>query len=123
MAPSITANQAVQSTRLHTTCVSNINLYRKQIMKKLAILSLVLAAGAVMAAEPGSYNPSTTGGSWSRAAVKADFTQAMKSDMLPETGEVGTFGVGSTTGESRDVAAVRAEARMVTRAHQTFGEI
>jgi hypothetical protein len=90
-------------------------------MKTLAILSLVLAAGAAMAAEPGSYNPSTAPGAWSRAAVQADFSTAMKGDMLPQTGEVGTTSVTTTANTSRDVASVRAEARIAVRAHQTIG--
>ena len=90
-------------------------------MKKLAILSLVLAAGAVLAAEPGSYNPSTTGGTWSRAAVQADFSTAMKGNMLPQTGEVGTIAVAPKANASRDTASVRAEARIAVRAHQVIG--
>ena len=90
-------------------------------MKKLAILSLVLAAGAAMAAEPGSFSPSTMGGAWSRAEVKADFSTAMKSDMLPETGEVGIIDVAPKASTSRDTESVRAEARIAVRAGQTIG--
>jgi hypothetical protein len=93
----------------------------EHIMKTLAILSLVLAAGAAMAAEPGSYNPSTAAGAWSRAEVNAEFSNAMKGDMLPQTGEVGTTSVATKANSSRDVAAVRAEARMAVRGHQTIG--
>ncbi|RYX94205.1 MAG: hypothetical protein EOO28_15570 [Comamonadaceae bacterium] len=92
-------------------------------MKKLAILSLVLAAGAAMATEPGSYDPSTAAGSWSRAAVKADFTSAMQSDMLPQTGEVGAFWVPSGSASSRATADVRAEGRMASRGYLVFGEV
>ena len=90
-------------------------------MKKLAILSLVLAASTAMAAEPGIYNPSTSAGSWSRAAVQADFSTAMKGNMLPQTGEVGTIAVAPKSNALRDTASVRAEARIAVRAHQVIG--
>jgi hypothetical protein len=92
-------------------------------MKKIAILSLVLAAGAAMAAEPASYDPSTTGSVATRAAVQAEFTQAFKGGMLPQTGEVGPVAVQSDTGAARDVGTVRAEARQATASYLTFGEV
>lgn len=88
-------------------------------MKKLAILSLVLAAGAAMAAEPGSYDPMTSTGAASRASVQAQVTPSART----QAGEVGPVAASVTTGMSRDTSAVRAEGRLATRAHQTIGEV
>lgn len=92
-------------------------------MKKLALLSLVLAAGAAMAAEPASYDPTYTQDNLTRAAVQADFSAAARADVLPQTGEVGEFAVETRAGAARDAAAVRAEGRLASRAHQTIGEV
>ncbi len=92
-------------------------------MKKIAIVSLVLAASAAMAAEPASYDPTSTGSVATRAAVQADFTQARTSGMLPQTGEVGPVAVQSDAGATRDVGTVRAEARQATASYLTFGEV
>jgi hypothetical protein len=92
-------------------------------MKKIALLSLVLAAGAAMAAEPASFDPQYTAGSFTRAQVQAEAVQAVKNDTLPQTGEVGQFAVESRSTGSRDRADVRAEARQATAAHLTFGEV
>ena len=94
-------------------------------MKKIALLSLVLAAGAAFAAEPASLDPVTTQGSYSRAAVQADAVQAVKNDTLPQTGEVGEYAVETkaAAGAARETAAVRAEARQAARAYTTVGEV
>lgn len=92
-------------------------------MKKIALLSLVLAAGAAMAAEPGSFNPVYTQGTLTRAAVQAEFNSAAKNDVLPQTGEVGDFTVETKTAAARDAAAVRAEGRQAARAFTTVGEV
>lgn len=98
-------------------------------MKNIALLSLVLAssvgfAGAAFAAEPASFDPVNVAGTASRAAVQADFQQALKSDTLPATGEVGDFAVETkSAGASADRAAVRAEARLASRSYQTVGEV
>ena len=92
-------------------------------MKKIALLSLVLAAGAAFAGEPASFDPTFTPGTNSRAAVQADLTQAIKNDTLPQTGEVGAVSEVSKAASSRDVTAVRAEGRLAARAHATIGEV
>lgn len=88
-------------------------------MKKLAILSLVLAAGAAMATEPGSYSPTTSTSINSRAEVKAEVAQAPKM----ATGEVGPVIVNGKSAMPRDAAEVRAEAAWAGRTHQTVGEV
>ncbi len=92
-------------------------------MKKIALLSLVLAAGAAMAAEPASFDPQYAAGTATRAQVQAEFVQAVKNDTLPQTGEVGAFAVDAQAGASRDAAAVRAEGRQAAAAHTTVGEV
>ena len=92
-------------------------------MKKIALLSLVLAASAAFAGEPASFDPTFTPGSNSRAAVQAELATAIKNDTLPQTGEVGEVAVTTKASASRDVAAVRAEGRLAARAHTTIGEV
>ena len=93
-------------------------------MKKIALLSLVLAAGAAFAGEPASLDPITTQGTYSRTAVQAETVQAVKNDTLPQTGEVGEFAVETrAAGVARETAAVRAEARQAARAYTTVGEV
>jgi hypothetical protein len=92
-------------------------------MKKIALLSLVLAAGAAMAAEPASFDPQYTVGTATRAQVQAEAVQAVRNDTLPQTGEVGQFAVESKAGAARDAAAVRAEGRQASAAHTTIGEV
>ena len=99
-------------------------------MKKIALLSLVIAtgaaftAGAAFAAEPASFDPVYSAGTATRAAVQADYSQAAKNGTLPETGEVGEFAVETkAVGAARDVAAVRAEGRLASRAHKVIGEV
>lgn len=93
-------------------------------MKKIALLSLVLAAGAAFAGEPASFDPTFTPGVASRAAVQADFQQALKSDSLPQTGEVGEFAVETRAqGVARQAAAVRAEGRVASRSYLVHGEV
>jgi hypothetical protein len=92
-------------------------------MKKIALLSLVLAAGAAFAGEPASFDPTFTQGTFSRAAVQAELATAIKNDTLPQTGEVGQVDVVTKAAASRDVAAVRAEGRLAARAHTTIGEV
>lgn len=88
-------------------------------MKKLAILSLVLAAGAAMAAEPGSYSPVNDSSINSRAAVKAEAAQAPRIT----AGEVGPVVSDRKSAMPRDAAEVRAEGAWASRAHQTEGEV
>jgi hypothetical protein len=99
-------------------------------MKKTALLSLVLAAGATFAAgaafaaEPASFDPVYVAGTATHAAVQADYNQAAKNDTLPETGEVGQFAVDTKAGgATRATAAVRAEGRLASRAHKVIGEV
>ena len=92
-------------------------------MKKIALLSLVLAAGAAFAGEPASFDPTFTQGTFSRTAVQAELATAIKNDTLPQTGEVGQVAAVSKAVASRDVAAVRAEGRLAARAHTTVGEV
>lgn len=92
-------------------------------MKKIALLSLVLAAGAAFAGEPASFNPEYTPGVATRAEVRADAINALNNDGLQQTGEVGQFAVESKTGQVRDTAAVRDEARQAARAFTTVGEV
>jgi hypothetical protein len=106
------------------------NNFERPIMKKIALLSLVLAtgatfaAGAAFAAEPASFDPVYAAGTATRTAVQADFSQAAKNDTLPETGEVGQYAVETkAAGAARDVAAVRAEGRLASRAHKVVGEV
>ncbi len=93
-------------------------------MKKIALLSLVLAAGSVFAGEPASFDPTYTQGTFSRAEVQAQAVTAVKNDTLPQTGEVGQFAVESKSdGAARATAAVRAEGRQASAAHTTVGEV
>ncbi|CAN5672641.1 hypothetical protein BH11PSE7_BH11PSE7_30360 [soil metagenome] len=92
-------------------------------MKKLALLSLVLAAGAAFAGEPASFDPTFAPGTNNRAAVQAELASAIKNDTLPQTGEVGEVDSVTKVSASRDVAAVRAEGRLASRAHTTVGEV
>ncbi|RYX94559.1 MAG: hypothetical protein EOO28_14420 [Comamonadaceae bacterium] len=92
-------------------------------MKKIAILSLVLAAGAAMAQEPNSAFDISPG-TFNRAAVQAEYTAAVKSGNVAQTGEVGDFTVPSTGNSPRAVANVRHEARQAARTYSTtFGEV
>ena len=88
-------------------------------MKKFAILSLVLAAGAAMAAEPATYGPTNSTSINSRAAVKAEVSQAPKMT----TGEVGVVIINGKSAMPRDAASVRAEGAWASRAYQTVGEV
>jgi hypothetical protein len=100
------------------------NIFERLIMKKIALLSLVLATGAAFAAEPASFDPSFSAGTATRATVQADFQQAAKNDTLPATGEVGEYAVETKAGGvAREVAAVRAEGRLASRAHKVVGEV
>ncbi len=92
-------------------------------MKKIALLSLVLVAGSVFAAEPASFDPTYTQGSFSRAEVQTQTINAVKNDTLVQTGEVGEFAVANKAGAARDAAAVRAEGRQAAAAHTTVGEV
>ena len=92
-------------------------------MKKIALLSLVLAAGAAMAQEPFSAFE-TTPSTFARSAAQAQYTAAAKAGNLPQTGEVGASGVPQTTGTPRAVANVRDEARQAARTYSsTIGEV
>ncbi len=91
-------------------------------MKNIAILSLVLVAGAAMAQEPNS-NFETSPGTFSRAAVQADYSAAVKNGSIAQTGEVGDFMVPQTGGAPRAVANVREEARQTARSFTTIGEV
>lgn len=88
-------------------------------MKKLAILSLVLAAGAAMAAEPGSYSPVNDSSINSRAEVKAEAAQAPRI----AGGEVGPVATNRKSTMPRDAAEVRAEGAWASQAYQTEGEV
>jgi hypothetical protein len=101
-----------------------LNKFERLIMKKIALLSLILAAGAAFAAEPASFDPVYVAGTATRTAVQADFSLAAKNDTLPDTGEVGQFAVETkAAGATREVAAVRAEGRLASRAHKVIGEV
>ena len=92
-------------------------------MKKIALLSLVLAAGAAMAQEPFSTFE-TTPSTFARSTVQADYTAAAKAGNLPQTGEVGAYAVPQNTGAPRAVANVRDEARQAARTYSTtIGEV
>lgn len=88
-------------------------------MKNLVLLAFVLASGAAMAAEPGTYGPMTSTSINSRAAVKAEVSQAPKM----QTGEVGAVIVNGKSAMPRDTASVRAEGAWASRAYQTVGEV
>jgi len=92
-------------------------------MKNIAILSIVLAAGTAFAGEPASFSPEYTPGVATRAEVRADAINAVNSDALPQTGEVGQFAFEAKSGVARDTAAVRDEGRQAARAHTTVGEV
>ena len=93
-------------------------------MKKIALLSLVLAAGAAFAAEPASFDPVYSAGTATRAAVQADYNQAAKNDTLPSTGEVGEYAVETRAdGVGREAAAVRTEGRLASSTHKVVGEV
>jgi len=93
-------------------------------MKKIALLSLVLAAGAAFAAEPASFDPVYSAGTATRAAVQADYSQAAKNDTLPSTGEVGAFDVAAkAAGVTLEAAVVRAEGRIASSTHLVRGEV
>ena len=92
-------------------------------MKKIALLSLVLAASAAMAQEPNS-SFDTTPSTFARTTVQADYTAAAKAGTLPQTGEVGPAATPLTTGTPRAVANVRDEARQAARTYSsTIGEV
>ncbi|MES2974129.1 MAG: DUF4148 domain-containing protein [Pseudomonadota bacterium] len=92
-------------------------------MKKIALASLILAAGAAFAGEPASFGPVYTPGAATRAEVRAEVINAVKSDALPQTGEVGQFAVEAKSSAVRDTAAVRDEGRQAARAYATVGEV
>ena len=93
-------------------------------MKKIALLSLVLAAGTAMAAEPFSYEAPYTASTVTRSQVQAEFAAAAKNDTLPQTGEVGEFAVETkSNGASRERAAVQAEGRQAASSYLIRGEV
>ncbi len=92
-------------------------------MKKIALLSFALAAGAAFAGEPASFNPEYTPGAYTRAEVRAEAINAVNSSALQQTGEVGQFAVETETGSVRAAAAVRDEGRQAARAYTTVGEV
>ncbi|MES2974141.1 MAG: hypothetical protein V4757_11070 [Pseudomonadota bacterium] len=92
-------------------------------MKKIALASLILAAGAAFAGEPASFSPVYTPGVATRAEVQAQTLDAVKNDNLPQTGEVGQFAFEGKSGTVRSTAAVRDEGRQAARAYTTVGEV
>jgi hypothetical protein len=92
------------------------------IMKKLALVSLILlAAGAANAGSSGEANYDEENrtqftSTLTRAEVKAQYAEALKSGTLPQNGEdSGSFVVNQQAGSERDVGAVRAEAVQAAR--------